>query len=340
MKEIGSEFMQGSYVKGTNEYKSLCDYPKRYVLSGRTGLYLIANELQNAGITSVALPAYCCSSMVAPFLDAGFQIVFYKAEEMLNAQAVLIMDYFGFIRSDTIKYAKKCKKVGKKVIIDATQTAFSRSEIFEYADYIVASYRKWFDCLCASVYSKNDFSTQEYQKEAKKYTLTWREAAKEKKKYLESVAGDKQNFLNLYSKANLMLAQDYIGFKASKKEIDHFEKLNSYSLRKARRENAEILISKLNGKVELLFNKLEDDDCPLFVPIILEKKLRSVIQTDMISNDIYCPVHWPVVEDYPYQKTALYDTELSLICDQRYSQNDIKREADLLIRSIEKRKKQ
>ncbi len=56
-------------------------------------MYLIAQELQVEGIDSVSLPAYCCGSMVAPFIEAGFSVSFYERYEITNSKAILIMDY-------------------------------------------------------------------------------------------------------------------------------------------------------------------------------------------------------------------------------------------------------
>ena len=238
MGEIGSEFFVGSSQKGKNEYISLVNYPKRYVLSGRTGLFLIANELKAKKILTIALPAYCCGSMVAPFVDAGFQITFYEEYSIQEADAILLMDYFGFIKNETAEFARRCHEAGKKIIVDATQTAFSRSNTYFYADYIVVSYRKWLDCLCAAVYSKDDFFTEEYLKTNNEYLRMWKLAAKKKKLYLEKGEGKKQEFLDLYAKANHMLAEEYIGYTASSSEIEIFETADSTYIRNKRRENA------------------------------------------------------------------------------------------------------
>ena len=55
--EIGSEFSENSISFGENKYFSIVDYPKRYVLSGRTGLHLIAKELK-ASVENISLPNY------------------------------------------------------------------------------------------------------------------------------------------------------------------------------------------------------------------------------------------------------------------------------------------
>lgn len=334
MREIGSEFMMDSFKRGKNEYCYLTDYPKRYVLSGRTGLYLIAQELQVEGIDSVSLPAYCCGSMVAPFIEAGFSVSFYERYEITNSKAILIMDYFGFLKEETALFAGQCREAGLRVIVDATQTAFSRSRSYDSADYIVVSYRKWLDCLCAAVYSQNGFITQEYTKENTVYVDIWRNAAKKKKAYLETSNGDKQEFLDLYGKANHMLGEDYIGFKASDSEIERFENADSQYIREHRRSNATQLIDGLHGKLNLLFKSLSDEDCPLHVPVVLKQEWRTELRKSLIKNSIYCPCHWPVDEKYPHQKTRFHDEEMSLICDQRYTEDDMKNEIEEILKVI------
>ncbi len=335
MIEIGSEFMMDSYKTGINQYKSLVNYPKRYVLSGRTGLYLVAEELLLRSISSIALPAYCCGSMVAPFYHAGLEIEFYNEAVIPRAEAILIMDYFGFISDHSLSLAEKCRLKGKTIIVDATQTAFSRSEIYNKADFIVASYRKWFDCLCAAVYSQHGFSVKEYNKEAVKYIEVWREAARQKREYVTTGKGNKQTFLNLYSKANEMLAKDYMGYSATQSEVECFEKVDSDFLRMKRRENAFILINALSERVNLPYTVIREEDCPLHVPVLLPEDERLGIRKKLIENGIYCPCHWPIDEEYPYEKTSYHAEELSLICDQRYTKEIIAEEAKKIIDIIE-----
>ena len=86
-----------------------------------------------------------------------------------------------------------------------------------------------------------------------------------------------------------------------------------------RRSNAHVLYKGLDGLIQFLFSE-EDMDCPLFVPVLLEH--RDQIRQVMIDNKIYCPVHWPKPDGC---NSNLYDMELSLICDQRYGEEDMMR---------------
>ena len=334
MKEIGSEFMSNSFKYGKNQYINLVDYPKRYVLSGRTGLYLIAQELKMEGEKSIALPAYCCSSMIFPFIESGFDIEFYSENSLPISKNILIMDYFGFFSNSTLDFVRYCKKQNKVIIVDATQTAFSKFETYNYSDYMVVSYRKWLDCLCAAVYSKKGFKTEEYLKENIEYTSKWRRASKMKKKYVEECIGEKNEYLDVFKNANRILASDYKEYRASISEIQIFENLDSNFLRDCRRKNAQILIQLLKNTGLLMFQEINSEDCPLHVPIVLETVKRNILRKKMISSDIYCPCHWPIDKNSIYIETELHYKEMSLICDQRYSDEDMKREASKIIEYI------
>lgn len=343
--EIGSEFSENSISFGENKYFSIVDYPKRYVLSGRTGLHLIAKELK-ASVENISLPNYSCNSMILPFYTEKFNISFYDSINLDNVvlnrsiQAILIMDYFGFLSMKTFNFVVKCKNAGVIVIVDATQTAFSHAETYRLADYIVISYRKWFDSLCAVVYSKNGFKLPKIDSENHFYDETWRKAARIKASYLNSLTSDKSKYLKLYAEANQNLSHDYIGYTANKEEIEIVSKADSSTIRKLRRENAGYLIheiKKIQNKfgVQLIFDNMKEEDCPLFVPLLLDEKNRFAIRDVLIKNDIYCPIHWPIDGRYPYENTSYHRRELSLICDQRYGIREMGRQISVLTQALQ-----
>ena len=73
---------------------------------------------------------------------------------------------------------------------------------------------------------------------------------------------------------------------------------------------------------------------PLFIPVFLEN--RSEVRKKMFSNNIFTPVHWPYESDKlnGEVKNLIYDKELSLICDQRYSLEDMERQIKVIKRCI------
>lgn len=74
-----------------------------------------------------------------------------------------------------------------------------------------------------------------------------------------------------------------------------------------------------------LFPELSENDCPLFVPIIIEQ--RDELKKMLISKGVYCPVHWPISKYHVLTEGTreIYEKELSIIYDQRYSIEDMKK---------------
>ena len=343
-KEIGSEFHFCSAKTGKNTFDIDTKFKyKRFIQSGRTGLSLIADELSILDKKIIALPDYCCASMVYPFFNKGFEVVFYHIDEdvesaynlIKNVDAVLLMDYFGFIRDFSLKLAQKAKQLNKKIIVDATQAAFSKSGAYSYADYLLISYRKWSDILCGTVYSNKEFSGPLYKSEYKEYTDIWKKASILKKKYLEDEQIDKKEFLNLYASANHLLECKYEKFSCLEEDKLKLENIDSYELISKRRNNAKYIIDRLkefdNENITLMFDNLNENDCPLFVPVLVNENMRDLVRKKMAEKEIYCPAHWPIDKKYPFSLTDYHIKEISLICDQRYDLNDMKRQTDELI---------
>ena len=55
---------------------------------------------------------------------------------------------------------------------------------------------------------------------------------------------------------------------------------------------------------------------------------RDALRSYLLSRDIYCPVHWPLSEQHvglSERAKEIYAEELSLVCDQRYKDEDMER---------------
>ena len=72
--EIGSEF----WIESVPEHL-LTERDGVYALSGRTAIDLILQDiLRQKRVETVAMPAWCCDSMVAPFVAHGIEMLFYE----------------------------------------------------------------------------------------------------------------------------------------------------------------------------------------------------------------------------------------------------------------------
>lgn len=322
--EIGSEFWQ-KYDKSINN-----DGNEIALLSGRTALDFIIKDLKASGaFGSIMLPSYCCDSMIDPFIRNNVEVSFYKASHKEldfhenNKDAVLLLDYFGYVDDQVTRIANRAKDNGQLVIYDATHYLGERDIA---ADYSFRSYRKWFFCNYASVIKadgewKIPFPTQINSVYVENRNI----AAELKKDFISKGIGEKNVFLNMFSKAETLLKEDYLNYFGEKVVCDI-----SY-IAEVRRANARRLIDGLCEIKEIKFwrNQIKDIDTPLFVPILVQKNIRNELRRYLIEHQIYCPIHWPVSKLHS-NINGIYENELSLVCDQRYSFDDIDREIEVV----------
>ena len=81
-------------------------------------------------------------------------------------------------------------------------------------------------------------------------------------------------------------------------------------------------------RIRPLFGEPGEGDVPLFVPVLVKDSLRDPLRRFLIGNQIYCPVHWPDAGTGGGKE--LYAGELSLLCDQRYGQEDMQRQINTI----------
>ena len=129
-----------------------------------------------------------------------------------------------------------------------------------------------------------------------------------------------------------MLDSDFSDYAADPESVDALRRLDISFIKRQRRDNATLIYEAMNEmdcrRIRPLFPQLGDDDTPLFVPVLVDPAIRADLRRFLIQHQVYCPIHWPDAKTGG--GTALYASELSLICDQRYVTDDIKREMNLI----------
>lgn len=324
LSEIGSEFWK-KYEKSDKKDKN-----EIVVLSGRTALDFIIRDLRASGtFGSIMLPSYCCDSMIEPFVRNGIEVSFYSVSYKgidypeNDKDAVLLLDYFGYIDNRITQIANQAKENGQFVIYDATHYLGNRDVD---ADYYFRSYRKWFFCNYASVIKTSGIWKIAYPSQTNSIYIEYRNKAAElKKNFIDRSLGEKDIFLNLFSDAEELLERDYLNYFGEKVEYDFKH------IAEIRRANARRLIDGLREINDITFwrEQIDDIDTPLFVPILVEGHIRNELKKYLIEHQIYCPVHWPVTELHRNINKE-FENELSLVCDQRYSYDEIDREIEVI----------
>ncbi|MGN0005684.1 MAG: hypothetical protein ACI37Z_06915 [Candidatus Gastranaerophilaceae bacterium] len=327
-KEIGSEFWNVPLCEKDN---NLFSKSTLWFLSGRVALNYILLDIQKKhSVKKAFLPSWCCDSMIKPFLhngiDVEFYSVYYDGNRLVQkipkyAELILVMDYFGFCGEvDFSNYSGI-------VIRDLTHTIFCKN--YNDADYYFGSIRKWCGIFTGG------FAWGKYLNDCdsnisipnQRYVELRKNSMEKKQKYIDGISEFK-DFLETFAQAEEVLDKIEDIESAYDRDIQMMNHINVEFIRSKRRENAQVLLEKI-GEFSI-FKNIGKCDCPLFVPILVDN--RDAIRNKLTENGIYCPVHWPITDYHSVngETKRLYEKEISLICDQRYTTEDMYRIAEVV----------
>lgn len=324
MNEIGSEFWSKSPpIPQTGNDSNV------FLLSGRTALHFVISDIfKSMSVKKALLPSYCCESMILPFTCSGIDVQFYHTDHHKldypynnDADIVLLIDHFGYVVDENVQIARHEKQAGKIVIYDATHKLDGNKELEPWIDYSFCSYRKWFYCNYAKATKHHGKFTYLPQLRSHDLYVALRDkAAEEKRKYISGYSTQKDVFLSKFASAEDILSDDHVSYAGTPIFF------NANEIISQRLKNAAYLTKALGTVAQICLwrEKIQQNDTPLFVPILVDPRLRNSIRNYLVSKQIYCPIHWPR-SVYHSSYNDLYDTELSLICDQRYTTSDMER---------------
>jgi hypothetical protein len=339
MREIGSEFWLESEPQTLS-----CDRDGIYVLSGRTAIDLIIQDIiSTKRVINVYMPAWCCDSMLAPFVVRGIDIKFYDISLAESADTAEILcdfcdfrenifyvtNYFGYENSLPVETVIKFKEQGSIILYDRTHSFLMENDPYlALADYSFASIRKWMGVVAGAVVN----GVKDCQLKPYPHLECKERAMRMKKAFIEGDGSiDKHAFLNLYSEFGHHLAEDYQNYEMDDLSYALYKLEDLSAMRCKRRENAKYLHENLKG-VKFMA-EFTENAVPLFVPVFFETtEQRNAVRKKLIEAQIYCPIHWPKSTLIPadFEANKIYGTELSLICDQRYDLTDMERMVTLI----------
>ena len=326
MREIGSEFwISDKDIAPVNERDGL------FVLSGRTAIDLILQDtLKHKSVKNVYMPAYCCDSMIAPFLQRNIRVDFYdmffdgelkyEINADKNADILYVSNYFGYENTLSDELIHHFKEKGAIILYDRTHAFLMNNSDKSDADYSFVSLRKWMGVATGAMVEGLDSVSLS----GCPYTEVKIQAMKAKYRYLQGdLSIEKTAFLEAFSRFGKMLESDYCNYGMDDLSYALLKSQDLRQMRTQRRANAAYLHENL--KLDFL-GELSDNVCPLFVSVIFGSHAeREKFRKAMVGAQIYCPVHWPKnsLITFDMKVNQLFDCELSLICDQRYGQEEM-----------------
>lgn len=326
--EIGSEF----WIEREPE-QLLTERDGVFALSGRTAIDLIAQDIQKSRkLKSVYMPAWCCDSMLAPFQSRGVEVMLYDIsfdgglhyhiDERKSPDVFYVNSYFGYENTVGKEIIQHFRQKGSIILYDRTHSMLMGGDDVQ-ADYSFASIRKWMGVIGGAVVN----GVKDYQLKPFPHLDCKEQAMRMKRAFIDGDSSiDKQAFLNLYGEFGHHLAEDYQNYEMDDLSYALYKTEDVAIMRQKRRENALYLHGHLKG-VRFL-GELTDNAVPLFVPVFFDTtEQRNAVRKKLIEAQIYCPIHWPKPAYIPadFEANRIYATELSLICDQRYTTEDMAR---------------
>ncbi len=339
--EIGSYFWldgDGTEKKGTD--KNVTWLPSvedsSFTFSGRNAIDLALRDiLKERTIQRVLVPSYCCVSMLQSFIDRGLKIEFYNVGykdgvftyqlPIVNEQSiVLIMNYFGLGTVEAHKQIKKIKKSNAVVIEDITHSMLCEKPAARDSDYLVVSLRKWFGIPTGGWVGKKEGKLTEKPNIDSNYAVKEKIIGmREKFDYLIGKTDSKENFLLINSKFDNDLIHVDRLLRIDDTSLGIIAVTDIEAIIGRRRKNAVALLTgleDLDGKILSIPTIDLTSDTPLFFPVFLKTEDRDDLRKHLIDKGIYCPIHWSEVMG---AEVGVRANELSLICDQRYTEDDM-----------------
>ncbi len=329
----GDNFKEGNTLRHFDWLPVVDDFA--FSFSGRAAISIALQDIMiSLNIKKAYVPSYSCVSMLQPFVDYEIPIVFYDVHyddgftyhvpQIDNDSVALVMNYFGIETHKVKNVIMDFKQQGAIVIEDITHSMLCQQNASVGSDYYITSLRKWLGIPSGGWVGKRSGSILKKPYLDSNHLVVDKVAGmKEKFAYLTGNQESKERFLLLHSTfENDLIHLDKM-LKIDDLSLGILNHTDMHEVIKRRRENVSVLVHGLHDFDDhiLRIPKLEMSvDTPIYLPIFLNTENRDSLREFLISRGIYCPIHWPEVMG---AKVGIRENELSLVCDQRYSSNDM-----------------
>lgn len=338
IKEYGSELdWESNYEYINRTYPYLFLNRAQYFRSGRDSFRAIALKL-NGCYKRILIPALCCNSMVDPFINNGYEVIFYKLNldisanfedilsKMQSNTIFLYINYFGITSLNNQKLAYIQEQFLNSILIEdkTHDILFNRGNRY-IPDYTICSIRKWVAIPDGGVLWSSKQETFHKEKDTHFENIRM-QALKDKSEYLKTgKAQMKKKFRSEFAESNHYLDKNEIVVDISKESFKTLQCIDFQKIYLQRKENA-ALISRYVDEILGLRNISPDIvKSALYHPIMVDN--RDEIQNKLAMKDVYCPIIWPL----PKQAIGVCEVAenisnhiLAIPCDQRYKVVDIK----------------
>jgi len=354
-REIGSEFWLLEDIQGVStelpEGFKLCNFTVLTTL-GRGAISILLDNIEPViKIKKVLLPSYICDSVINPFIEKGYQCLFYPITSNLEPDLNLLqrfnfckigvflhLGYFGFHTNKNLEtFLTKIKNQSVIIVEDISHTLFSNICKSQYNDFFIGSIRKWAGMPSGGFLTLNQpFHEEQPLLQNTTYVTLREKALRMKGEFLNTLQPSlKKEYLKLFKNAQRLMNEDNRAYKIDSVSLNIIFNLDINFLIAKRRRNFFILLNTIKDVrfIEPVFTTLPINVTPLFFPVFCHTG-RERLRSFLVKKEIYCSIHWPtpksIVLSYFPESEKIYNTILSIPCDQRYEETDMLRIAEVL----------
>ncbi len=237
---------------------------------------------------------------------------------------LFIINYFGCINTECIIDKVRGEFNAQCIVLDNVQAFFNMDDLSS-ADYIFTSFRKWLS-VPDGAWVKTSYNNMKIEKNVNKFAQ-FKFAGALVKYYNRFFEISDEVYLNLFDRGENILQENFSGQCSAITKVI-FNNINFDDIIKKRWENALYVYTALNQLgVKILYGD-KRPSVPFFVPILVNNK--HAVKLELMKYNIFLPSHWPKSEAVNMNNNCLYTSELSLVIDQRYSLEDMKRLVEVL----------
>ena len=337
MKEFGSDF---HYIDSYDSGRAHLTDVFRDATLLADGRQCIVVLIRQYGWKRIWMPDYFCYEVIDTIKEqTGIEVMLYEDNPLHEGQVerlpfeegdvLLRMNFFG------MRGLRNNKKITCPVIEDHTHDMFGHWALYSDADWCIASIRKSLPLPEGGMMwsPKGHKLTVEVQSadENEQIAGTRWEGMEMKAQYLNGASVSKDEFRKRYieteewfDKAEPALI-DERSWNFVSKQLD----VNLWQ--GAKRRNWKLLKSLVKcDSCKVL--KPEDDSCTMFSLVLLfdTKEKRDMARKRLIETCVYPAVLWAVPESASAEARSISERMLSVHCDGRYTEDDIKQLVEII----------
>lgn len=342
MKEFGSDF---HYINTYNSGRAHLTDVFRGATLLADGRQSIVALIRQYGWLRLWMPDYFCYEVIETIKEqTGIEVILYEDNPIKEGKVELLpfekddvllrMNFFG------LRDVRRNDAIPVPVIEDHSHDPFGHWALYSDADWCISSIRKSLPLSEGGMmWSPKGLELPEVQSSTaeneKIAAIRW-EAMEMKTSYLAGKDVSKEEFRKKYTETEEWFdtAEPSLIDERTKKFICNQFDLNLWL--GAKRKNWELLSSLVN-KEHCKVLTAEHESCTMFSLVLLleNKTQRDMIRESLIEKCVYPAILWNVPEWASEESKRFSERMLSIHCDGRYNEEDIKQLAGILNKALE-----